>query len=273
MYIILLNINKDLCNKCGYCIADCPSKTIMKDENNFPYEKEENFCIRCGHCEAICPNAAIEIVLPELESSYLKTEKVDINGFQMAYLMQMRRSVRAFKNITVEKEKIEHLLEIARYAPTAGNGQYVKWMVIYDNEELKKLTETIIEQFKKLISSNNELSQKYNFQVLVDAWNKGVNPIFRQAPHLALTYAPKKSMMPLIDSTIALTYFDLALPSLGLGGTWAGYFYMVAQFYPELTKVLGLSEDYMITGGIMFGYPKFEYCRVPKRKKQTVLWK
>lgn len=268
-----LQINIEKCNKCGHCIADCPSMTIGKDEQNFPKENEQNYCIRCGHCEAICPENAICVDSPELEATFLKTEKAQISGLQMANLMQMRRSVRNFKNKTVEKEKIEQLIEIARYAPTAGNGQPVKWMVIHNFDEIKKLTDVLVEYLKTMSKINPEMAQRYNFQMLIDAWSKGINPIFRQAPHLAFTFVPKKAMMPLVDSTIALTYFELALPTFRLGGTWAGFFYMIAQFHPELPKILGLPDEHEITGGIMFGYPKFEYHRVPKRNKQIVLWK
>jgi nitroreductase len=185
----------------------------------------------------------------------------------------MRRSVRNFTSKQVEKEKIEQLLEAARYAPTAGNGQPVKWMIIHNSNELKKLTEILIEFIKQMAKTNPDIAQRYNFQILADAWDKGNNLIFRQAPHLVIAFVSKKAMMPLIDSAIALTHFELALPTFGLGGTWAGFFYLIAQFYPELPKILGLPDEHQITGGIMFGYPKFEYHRVPKRNKQTVLWK
>jgi nitroreductase/NAD-dependent dihydropyrimidine dehydrogenase PreA subunit len=269
----LLRFNYELCNKCGYCAADCVSRTIQKDENDLPYESAQNYCIRCGHCEAICPEGAISVNSPELAGPVFKSEINNFDGPRMMNYMQMRRSIRSYENKPVDKVIIEQIMDSARFAPSAGNGQPVKWMVIHDKNEMFKLNEMLINRMKQMIKNQETISINYNFQMITDAWDKGVDIIFRTAPHLAFTYTKQKNYMSLIDSTIALSYFEMALPAFGLGGTWAGFFYVVSQSFPDLVKLLDLPEDNTITGGIMFGHPLYEYQRPPKRNIQSVLWK
>lgn len=52
-----------------------------------------------------------------------------------------RRSVRSFLPKPVEKEKIQSLLEAAMQAPTAGNGQPCRYIVVESEEARKKLAE------------------------------------------------------------------------------------------------------------------------------------
>jgi len=62
-----IEINKELCKGCGYCIIACP-KNLLTFDNNFntigvcpaivknPYE-----CTGCALCAEICPEIAIEV--------------------------------------------------------------------------------------------------------------------------------------------------------------------------------------------------------------------
>ena len=47
--------------------------------------------------------------------------------------IKQRRSVRRFRTVPVEKEKIELLIEAARWAPSAGNAQPWEFLIIYDD--------------------------------------------------------------------------------------------------------------------------------------------
>ena len=47
-----------------------------------------------------------------------------------------RRSIRTYKGECISKDKLEKLLEAARLAPSAGNGQHWKFIVV-ENEQIK----------------------------------------------------------------------------------------------------------------------------------------
>ncbi|MGZ7096057.1 MAG: nitroreductase family protein, partial [Methanobacterium sp.] len=52
-----------------------------------------------------------------------------------------RRSIRKYKNTSVEDEKIEMILEAARIAPSAANRQEWKFIVVKNKETREKLVE------------------------------------------------------------------------------------------------------------------------------------
>jgi len=57
-------------------------------------------------------------------------------------LAKKRYSVRSYKNIEVEKEKLLQVLEAGRLAPSATNAQPVHFIVINDKNVLQKIYET-----------------------------------------------------------------------------------------------------------------------------------
>ncbi|GLC31885.1 nitroreductase family protein [Clostridium omnivorum] len=57
-------------------------------------------------------------------------------------IINSRRSVRTYKDIKVEKEKVEKLLRAAMQAPSAYNQQAWEFVVVEDKNTLKKLSET-----------------------------------------------------------------------------------------------------------------------------------
>ncbi|MCT4584639.1 MAG: nitroreductase family protein [Peptostreptococcaceae bacterium] len=63
-----------------------------------------------------------------------------------------RRSIRTFKDLKVEKEKIEKLLRAAMQAPSAYNQQAWEFIVIEDKKSLKELSE--MSQYSKMIKDS-----------------------------------------------------------------------------------------------------------------------
>lgn len=74
-----------------------------------------------------------------------------------------------------------------------------------------------------------------------------------------------------LDCHIAVTYLELAAYSINLGVCWLG-FLLFAQNYPPIKKLLNLPEGHKICGTALIGYPRFQYQRIPLRKKPVVSW-
>ena len=55
-----------------------------------------------------------------------------------------RRSIRKYKDIPVEQDKVVVILEAGRYAPTAGNVQDMKFLVITDPNQIAGISETYL---------------------------------------------------------------------------------------------------------------------------------
>lgn len=97
--------------------------------------------------------------------------------------------------------------------------------------------------------------------------------ILREAPCLVVAHAPEDNMMAVGDGMIALTHLDLALPSFGLGGCWAGLFNIVCNQHPPLKDMLGIPKGNNIIYPFMLGYPKYKYHRIPERNESNIIWK
>jgi nitroreductase len=105
------------------------------------------------------------------------------------------------------------------------------------------------------------------FARFVKLWqDKGVDVLFRDAPHLVLTSAPVKCPTPLADCIIALTYFELFAQSLGVGTLWNGLLkWAVDELAPELRLRLGVPEDHQLGYAMVFGRPAVDYQRTVEK--------
>jgi len=104
------------------------------------------------------------------------------------------------------------------------------------------------------------------------AWEAGFDAILRDAPALVMAMAPEDVGNQMVDPTIALTYLELAAPTMGLGTCWAGLLVRELRNWPPLREAVGLSDRYPFYYPMMVGYPKFKYYRLPERKPPRMTW-
>ena len=104
-----IKIDKEKCIKCGACIKDCMTYSLIKDEEGFAKVATvgETRCLSCQHCFAICPTGAIsfEEKSPQDASSTNFANPNDILG-----LIKSRRSIRQFKENEISNENFFILL-------------------------------------------------------------------------------------------------------------------------------------------------------------------
>ncbi len=108
---------------------------------------------------------------------------------------------------------------------------------------------------------------------MLKAWERGEDPILRNAPHLIIAHGIANDSAANYSSIIALTTLELAALSFGLGACWAGFLFQAANQYKELYDALNLPPGHLLYGGLMLGYPEFEYVRIPTRRTATVTWR
>ncbi len=143
-------------------------------------------------------------------------------------LARQRYSVRSYKSVPVENEKLQAVLEAARVAPTACNLQPFRFIVIHTK------------------GKEEELRCVYG------------EPWFTQAPIVICACAvPSQSWARQdgmnychVDVTIAMDHLILAATELGLGTCWIG------AFNPEeAQKILRLPNDVEPIAFTPLGYP------------------
>ena len=266
-------VDQDLCTRCGICSVVCTMGLIdSADENTLPKlpEGKAGMCIGCGHCEAHCPTQALLLNDRADEKVRLPPGAGTIAPDDMGYYLRKRRSVRRFEKEPVPKEKILEILDIARYAASAGNGQPVEWIVVHDPANVKKIAGLTIEWMKTLVNSNHPMSGYIPF--LLGAWEQGSDVICRGAPHLVVATIPEGNPMAQTDAIIALTHFDIAAPAFGIGTCWAGFVAMAAASSGPLQKELGIPAGRKSAYAMMFGYPQYKIYGIPRRKPLQVTW-
>ena len=109
--------------------------------------------------------------------------------------------------------------------------------------------------------------------IVVGAWDMGFDSVLRDAPVLVVASAPKAASNGMVDVTLALSYFELAAPKLGLGTCWAGLLEGALLSSSDTREALGLPEGHPYHYPMMVGYPKSKYFRVPQRKTPKIVWK
>lgn len=113
-----------------------------------------------------------------------------------------RRSVRKYDTAPVEEEKLNQVLEAARLAPSAGNGQAWKFIIVKKANIREKLVEAV-----------------------------GGQEFVGQAPVIIVACGTEPDKVMLcgqhrytVDLAIAVSYIILEAYALGLGTCWLGRF-------------------------------------------------
>lgn len=271
-----LTIDETRCKQDGLCAADCPMSIIrFKDKDSYPelVPGGDQMCLRCGHCVAVCPHGALNHAqIPLAECTPIRKE-ASVTHEQAVQFLRSRRSIRRFKDKPVEKEKIQQLIEIARYAPTAGNAQLVEWIVINGREQIRDISEKVIGWMRQVLEKDPQSAGAPYMPMVVAAWDMGLDVVLRDAPGLIIAAAPKEDYNGMVDITLALSYLELAAPGLGVGTCWAGMLQGALLSCKPLKQAVGIPEDFPHHYPMMIGSSKVKYYRLPERKKPKIMWK
>ena len=271
-----LTIDETKCKQDGICAAECPRRIItQEDDASFPQvaEADEAYCMACGHCVAVCPYGALSVTGVEIEDCPEIERDLVLSWGQTGQFLRSRRSIRLFKDRAMDRETLEHLIEMARYAPTASNAQNLQWTVIEGRDKLEPLSQETINWMERVIEAHPDSSAADYFRPVVARWSTGYDSILRTAQTLIVPSAPKENANGLVDLSIALAYLELAAPPLGVGTCWAGLLRGAMLATPKLLESMGLPEGHTWFYPMMIGYPKFKYYRLPERKAPVIHWK
>jgi nitroreductase/Pyruvate/2-oxoacid:ferredoxin oxidoreductase delta subunit len=268
-------IDEKLCTRCNTCSAVCVLRIVEKaTESSLPAIAQENLkaCFLCGHCEAFCPQKALtlEFRLEEKKNSLFSDAQID--PLDLSSYIKRRRSIRRYSSQLVPKELIARVIDVARYAPSGGNSQTVRWTVFRDPSDVKKIAELTVDWMRTLLNSSSPLAGYV--MPIVSAWDRGVDGVCRNAPHLLLAHVPcNENGYDPVDAIIALTHIDITAPSFGLGTCWAGFVKMAADKHKPLQDFLAIPPERRMAYAMIFGYPSFKPSSVPRRNPVKISWR
>lgn len=260
-----ISIDPTKCNKDGICISSCPFGLLVPDGEGVPVpvEMAPELCVNCGHCLCVCPTGAV--TLNEITADDCTPVQRDLTADreQVTQLFRARRSIRAYKDEPVEREILEQLLDLSRWAPTARNLQPVHWLVLTAREDIATLSRM----------TGEWLRHRGVYPGVVEAIDNGHDMINRNAPCLLIAHTASDAVKPVEDCSIALTTVEAAAPAFGLGACWAGFLMTAAKEEQAIAEFLKLPQNHAVQGALMLGKPKFRYQRIPPRDALKVVWR
>ena len=271
----LFKVNPEKCKRDDICVFECPAQVIERvgtDAVPTPAVRADEDCIGCGHCVTVCPHAAFEHRELHPDQCPPIQKEQSVGPERLEHFLRARRSIRAYKEKPVEREKLAKLIDIARFAPTGSNKQTPEWRVVHSPGKVQDLSGMVIEWMQSVIERKPDVAAELELQALVDMHASGYDIICRQAPHAIVVHAPQDTGTPTEDGMIAMTYLELAAFSLGLGACWAGYLNFAVNKWPPLKEALLIPEDHASIAAILLGYPKYKYHRLPLRNDPKIAW-
>jgi len=268
-----LVIDKAKCTGDGVCVRVC-SRGLLRVSSGAAEMKPEKAsrCTGCGQCLAFCPEDAIRIEgLAESETPRLDPA-LAVSPEQARQLLLGRRSCRVFRKQPVPRELIETLLLTARQAPTGGNEQDVRWIVVEDPAYVQRIAEGIAEWFDETGRHIPAVAKRYAVDAILARFRGGSDVILRSSPHLIIAAAPEAAAWGCVHASIAMTYFELAAWAYGVGTCWSGYLMRALMTSPKLRALCGIEEGYAGYAAMMFGFAALAPRRVTPRRPLCVTW-
>ncbi len=212
-------------------------------------------------------------------------------------VMLQRRSIRKYKKAQVPAHLIRRMLEMGRYAPSQGNCQPWKFVVIRDSAIIQGIEDFCVGECKKTSSAIDYASmpagsfKRFVTRIKAKLFNRlqpnmmhpvpvsgitaiaeGRFAVFHHAPTVILLLMDKRGIgVPPIDIGICGTNIVLAAQSLGLGTCWIGFSKFLNQS-PEWCVKLGVEEPYEISEAITVGYPVGNPTHLIARETHEIGW-
>lgn len=159
---------------------------------------------------------------------------------ELRTVIKKRKSVRRFSEAKPNWRKIIEAIDLARFAPSAGNIFNLRFILVSDKEKIEKLAEASQQSFVKTA----------RFVVVA----------FSDKVKLTRSYGERGERYSSLQAGASIQNFLLALTEIGLVTTWVGY------FYDEKVKEILSIPDEMIVEGI-FPIGKETKIKTPEKIK------
>ena len=172
-------------------------------------------------------------------------------------IIEKRRSIRKYQDKPVEKEKIRKIIEAARLAPSASNGQPWRFIAVTEKDNISYMAAEALGSINK--------------------WAKS-------APCIIVGCSVKKSFIThyigeaisgikyhILDMGIAMEHIVLAAEEIGLSTCWMGWF-----DERKLKKRLNIPLSWRVVSLLSVGYALKKDIHHPRRRHaldEILIWR
>jgi len=285
-----VSIDYGRCNSCGICVQGCP-RCFWKDGDEIAVHADENCCALCGHCVSLCPLGAIEHDKMDMTNFMEISTRKLIETDDFIQFIRERRTHRHFTNQLIPKKDLVKLLETVRYAPTGGNAQSVEIILVQNPVRRKRLSDLTVDHIaavgveyaKKLKElkegdkgTTEEIVQTERMvkfgEMLEKARDAGHDPVFYNAPAVAIFHSTVQTITPKDNCVIASTTMGLLARTMGLETTYIALFENASKAYQPIMDELKLPEGNQVFSVLVIGYPQFTFLRTVDRRPIRTRW-
>ena len=163
--------------------------------------------------------------------------------------IRTRRSIRKYKDKQVPWDNIVTILQAGKYAPSAGNLQNWKFIVVKNDAKRKTIAKACLEQ---------EWMEQSPIYIVVVA-----EPLKAER-----YYGTRGARLYTIQGcAAAIDNMLLTAHSLGLGSCWVGAF-----DEDEIWRILGLPEESFVQGIVTIGYADETPNSPPKHRIEHIMF-
>ena len=178
-------------------------------------------------------------------------------------ILESRRSIRDYQDKPVSIEIIKEIIKDSILAPSAGNEQPWKYVIVSNKEMLKKMSDDSKKNILAHIAANpDDYAKKYESMLMNESYN-----VFYNAPCLVIIFGEKDLKNLCVDCALAASYFMMSAVSRGLGTCWVNLGLAIND--PEIIEELGIPENCQIVAPIILGYP-VKIPTAPKRNAPEI---
>jgi len=221
--------------------------------------------------------------LKAIEENFTETEKIILS----------RRSTRWYKKEQVPEFMVKRILEAGRFAPSAGNFQPWKFIVLRDPEVIKGITEAVVSSCKVARAMTDYRRVGYAWMMplvkfITRLRYNDLHPMpFTAIPlvadgKLGLWHGASTVIIilkdirgvasPDLDCGIAGQNMVLAAHSMGLGTCWVGFAKMALDMNPIWKRRLGIAYPYKFANSLAIGWPRGNPDGMVTRQTHAVDW-
>lgn len=243
-------IDAEKCTGCGKCVDVCKDFSLEIINKKAQQSSNSVFgCVACGHCMMVCPTDAMKIEgrTVSFDDLFNLPDKKELPTYEsLLALLERRRSIREFKDLPIEPEKIQQILEAAQTAPMGLPPSDVHVLVLENKTQVRSFAVDFcnyLNGMKWMVSdwflglmrpflskANNDMFRDFGrpmFDIYLGGMEKGNNWVNYDAP-LAMYFYGSPYTDP-ADPIVAATYAMLAGESLGLGTCMLGAIHPMIQ--------------------------------------------
>jgi nitroreductase/NAD-dependent dihydropyrimidine dehydrogenase PreA subunit len=205
-------------------------------------------------------------LLERLKEHYTETEEVILS----------RRSVRWYKDEQVPEFMVKRILEAGRFAPSAGNCQPWKFVVVRDQDIIDGLTRTVISvcRFFKAVLEFRTPGNYWKLPIAklcIRLLPAKMHPVpfsaisliadeklglYHSAKTVILIFKDVRGIVnPDLDCGIAGQNMVLAAHSMGLGTCWVSFTSLAFDYTSKWKRVLGVRYPYRFVTSLAIGWP------------------